>query len=210
MTQYITKVIEDVSSLETSNRKEPQFIVGQKQTDVDDERKEETVYLKDTSETSSTFKAPHSLNINTESAKLLESMFEAEYYETGIANKSEKFFRSWFTNDSTSAMNGLSKIFYENFGREGRKVNILLGVLHLLSHLKYEEVTPLGPVLAGWGTTHANNEVAEYSLKCFEDWENPEAISKLESMKFSSQWLQDYAEDIIAELKEESKNGIAS
>ena len=54
MTQYITSVIEDVSSLETSKREEPQFIVGQKQTDVEDEGKEETIYLKDSSDTSST------------------------------------------------------------------------------------------------------------------------------------------------------------
>jgi len=104
MTQYITSVIEDVSSLETSKREEPQFIVGQKQTDVEDEGKEETIYLKDSSDTSSTFKAPNSLHINTEFAKLLESMFETEYYETGIANKSEKFFKSSIFSESPLSM----------------------------------------------------------------------------------------------------------
>jgi len=71
---------------------------------LSDEGKEETIYLKDSSDTSSTFKAPNSLHINTEFAKLLESMFETEYYETGIANKSEKFFKSSIFSESPLSM----------------------------------------------------------------------------------------------------------
>ena len=140
--------------------------------------------------------------INVECKKILESMFEQEIYETGISNVSEKYFLEWYKQNPNEAMNSLAHVFWDNFELDGRKTNILIGVLHLLSHLDYKQVNPLGPLLAISGTNHKNNEVAEYALKCFENWDEVELIPKLEAMKFHSKWLQEYANEIISELKE--------
>ena len=140
--------------------------------------------------------------INVERKKILESMFEQEIYETGISNASEKYFVEWYKKNSNEAMNSLAQIFWDNFELDGCKTNILIGVLHLLSHLDYKHVTPLGPLLANSGTTHRNNEVAEYALKCYENWGEVELIPKLEAMKLHSKWLQEYVDEIISELRE--------
>ena len=184
------------------------FAVPSKRTNTADEDSEDTAVVK-CNEDTTTLQKSYPISVNIEHTKALEAMFADEFYETGVPNTSERFFMDWYRKDSLSAMNGLSKIFYDNFELEGRKINILLGVLHLLSHMKYERAYPLGPVLAGLGTTHSNNEVAEYSLKCFENWENAQTVPKLKAMKFHSKWLQDYADEIIAELSGVSDNASA-
>ena len=88
----------------------------------------------------STKQESFSIRVNVEYANILESMFESEFYETGISNPSEKYFLKWFYDDPMAAMNGLTKIFWDNYLLEGRRVNVLLGVLHILSHMRYSQV----------------------------------------------------------------------
>ncbi len=148
----------------------------------------------------------YSIIINPERGKILEAMFENEIYETGISNASEEYFVKWYEQNSNEAMNSLAKIFWDNFALDGRKTNILIGILHLLSHVDYDKIVPLGALLASVGTTHVNNEVAEYALKCYENWGKVELIPKLEAMQFHSKWLQEYADEIIQGLKELRRN----
>lgn len=131
----------------------------------------------------------------------LKLMLENEDYENGIVNPSEIYFRKLFLKNKIETMNGLVKIFMDNYSSDRRKINNLVGILHLLSHAKYNEVEPIGQLLAISAITHKNREVAEFGIKCFENWEHPDGIEKLKAVRFSTQWLQDYAEEVINELR---------
>jgi len=140
--------------------------------------------------------------INYELQTVLSSMLESETFENGIANQSEYFFKKLFNEDRDAAINGISTLFYSNFELDGRKVSNVVGILHIISHMEYKEIYPIGQVLALAALIHDNDEVNEFAIKCFENWGNADAIAKLEAVKFSKEWLQGYANDVINELKE--------
>ncbi|MEG2001073.1 MAG: hypothetical protein RR053_06765 [Evtepia sp.] len=130
----------------------------------------------------------------------LTSMFESEDFENGIVNLSENYFAKILQEDSLSAMNGLATIFWNNFSNDGRKIKNLIGILHTVSHFQYSVVYPIGQVLALSALNHKNNEVCEFAIKCFENWEDSDAIEQLKATHFSAKWLQDYAEQVVKEL----------
>lgn len=132
----------------------------------------------------------------------LESMLMAEEFESGVANPSETYFRKIFKEDRIFAINCISSVFMDNFSAEGRKISILVGALHAISHFKYDDVYPLGQYMALTALSHKNNEVSEFGVKCFENWEHPDGVEKLKTVSFSAKWLQDYAQQVINELSE--------
>lgn len=142
---------------------------------------------------------PH-IPIDIETMAILSSMLENEEYETGISNNSERYFERLLKENKLAAMNGISVLFMNNYSVGGRKENILTGILHILSHLEYESIYPQGQMIAISALSHANREVEEYGIKCFEDWGHRDGIEKLRAIKFNSDWLREYAEEVISEL----------
>lgn len=138
--------------------------------------------------------------LEVETMTILASMLEDEAFDTGVSNASEKYFKKLLCENKVSAMNGISTLFMNNYSVQGRKINILIGVLHILSHFEYALVYPQGQMIAICALTHSNREVEEFGIKCFEDWGHKDGIEKLKSVKFNSEWLQDYAEEVISEL----------
>lgn len=136
------------------------------------------------------------------SVEYLSSMLAAEDCESGISNPSEYYFRDLLEQNNLSALNVIMKVFMDNFATEGRRVNILVGALHLLSHFQYEMVYPFGQTIAMNAFLHKNREVLEYGIKCFENWRHPDGVIKLSSLRFSTDWLQEYADKVILELNE--------
>jgi len=119
-----------------------------------------------------------------------------------LSRQSDKiYFRKLFLRNKMDTMNGISKIFVDSYSSDGRKINNLIGILHLLSHATYLEVYPFGQMLAIMAISHKNNEVAEFGIKCFENWENADGIEKLEAIKFSTHLLQLYANEVINDLR---------
>ena len=137
------------------------------------------------------------------SVQCLISMLASEDCETGISNPSEAFFMDLLKANSINALNVLSTVFINCFSLEPKKISILVGTLHLISHLDYEQVYPTGQALAIAAIGHKNAEVAEYGIKCFENWKHPDGITKLKAIKFSTKWLQEYADDVIEEISED-------
>lgn len=138
--------------------------------------------------------------VEVEAMTVLASMLENEEFETGVSNPSEKYFRKLLDNDTIASMNSLSTLFMSNYSTEGRKVNILIGILHILSHLDYLRVYPLGQMMAICALSHKSKYVSEYGIKCFENWGHPDGIQKLNAIHFATTWLQEYAQDVIDEL----------
>jgi hypothetical protein len=44
--------------------------------------------------------------------------------------------------------------------------------LHIISHISYQEVYPLGQTIAVSAIGHSNHEIAEYGIKSFENWDD--------------------------------------
>lgn len=138
--------------------------------------------------------------LEVETMAILASMLEDEAFDTGVSNASEKYFKKLFDENRVSAMNGISTLFMNNYSVQGRKINILIGILHILSHFEYTLVYPQGQMIAICALSHSSREVEEFGIKCFENWDHKDGIAKLKSVKFNSEWLQDYAEEVINEL----------
>ena len=136
------------------------------------------------------------------SVQCLISMLASEECETGISNPSETFFVSLLKANPINALNVLSTVFMNCYSLEPKKISVLVGTLHLISHLDYEQVYPIGQALAIVAIGHKNPEVAEYGIKCFENWKHLDGIEKLKAIRFSTKWLQEYADDVIAEISE--------
>lgn len=140
--------------------------------------------------------------VSIKDSAMLQSLLEKEDFESGIENPSERYFQELFIDNHDSTMNMLSKLFLDNYSTDGRKVNILVGILHIVSHKTYHEIFPIGQTLALAALSHKDNEVAEYGIKCFENWGNADGINKLSAVEFSTSWLCDYANQVIMELRE--------
>ncbi len=134
---------------------------------------------------------------------VLSSMLSQEDFESGIINPSERYFVSEFKDSPVSAMNELMVLFMNNYQLGRKNSHILVGILHLLSHMDYEEIYPSGQAMAISGLSYSNNEVQEFAIKCFENWDNKDGILKLRAIQFNSKWLQEYANEVIEELERE-------
>lgn len=142
------------------------------------------------------------ISFHVDEQEYLSSLLMEEVCESGIRNPSEEYFRTLLKNNRLNALNIISMIFYQSFSTDNKKANTLVSILHMLSHLEYDQVYPIGQLLAISAIGHKHKEVAEFGIKCFENWENPDCITHLQAIAFSTSWLQDYADQVIADLSE--------
>jgi hypothetical protein len=133
---------------------------------------------------------------------ILTAMLQEENFESGVANPSEDFFNVLLHKDSMGALNCVDEIFWTHLDAcEKKRANVLIGILHMLSHCTYADVYPIGQTLAALALNHKEIEVCEFAVKCFENWANKDCVDKLKAMNIHSQWLKEYVYDVIAELE---------
>ncbi|WP_288945995.1 hypothetical protein [uncultured Megasphaera sp.] len=92
----------------------------------------------------------------------------------------------------------LNKLYLDNMEYNYVKI----GLLHTLSHIEYKKVAPVAQSLALVGLTDPDDEVIEYSIKAFENWEDKDAISLLKGRQIKKIWLQKYLDDVVKYLEE--------
>ena len=136
----------------------------------------------------------------------LVSYFENESFETGIANESEYYWRSLYEKNPYSAMDILVKIHNDNFKyTEGIKVNNLVGILHIISHIDFKAPTGLiAHMISSNSLKHPNIEVEEYAIKCYENWDSEVGLDELKKVSFKKKWIQEYADQVIMDIEEEN------
>lgn len=132
----------------------------------------------------------------------LKALLEDEVCESGIENPSEVFFRKLFENNPLEALNAISTVYMDNYDVDTKKVSVAVSILHLISHLEYNQVYPTGQMMALTAIQHKDKELAEYGIKCYENWGNSDGIVKLKAVRFATDWLQEYADQVIADLNE--------
>ena len=183
-------------SVESDNQKDKHFkiVLSYKPTKSDTNLPQELI---DENETSNEFTIP----VKPQLKAILSSMIDNEEVESGICNPSEKYFLKEYEEDHISALNELSVLFMDNYELGHRKAHLLVGILHILSHMKYEDIYPLGQYMAMIALQYSDREVQEYGIKCFENWDNVNGISKLKAVQYAAEWLEDYANDVINTLE---------
>jgi hypothetical protein len=127
----------------------------------------------------------------------LKAMLQEEITESGISNPSEAIIESLYFEDKRKANILLNELFLENF----HDPHIIIGVLHIISHFDYDLVSPEGPTMAVAALDHKDVEVREYGVKCFENWQHKDGIGILDNIKADEQWLQNYINLVICDLK---------
>lgn len=137
-----------------------------------------------------------------EKMSIVSSMLDGEDFEPGLVNNSERFFKKLFDDNREAALNGLMNLFYDGYSDNSRKIHRVVGILHLLSHFEYLDVKPTGQVIALAALNHSDKQVAEYAIKCFENWGDKDSVEKLRAVHFATPWLEEYAEEVIREIIE--------
>jgi hypothetical protein len=138
-------------------------------------------------------------------ANFLSAMLCEESFETGMSTPSEEYIiKLYDTEGKISVNNLLNKIYLDHL----ENTNIVLGLLHIISHFDYDIVHPQGQTMALASLSHKDDEVKEFGIKCFENWEHPDGIRILESVDVGAKWLKEYAGMVILDLKSMLKKQI--
>lgn len=129
----------------------------------------------------------------------LECIINNCYFEPGISTEANEYFSELWEAMGKNSLDILSELVNEHLDDE----HVLEGVLHILSFLPYEEITPVGITIGiACGFNHSPL-VVDRLIACFEDWEDPAAIRILDSMDLSSiPWLSNYRDRVVSMLEQ--------
>lgn len=126
-------------------------------------------------------------------------------FEDGIDNEATEFFYNLFRQDPCISLFWLSGVYTDN----QKDVAVIEGILRIISMLDAVEyrkyILPL--VKASFNDKHV--EVQEAAIMVAENWRNKMCLDALQTNRFSSTWIQDYANQVIEELKEELADEIS-
>lgn len=128
-------------------------------------------------------------------------------FEYGFDSVADKFIKQLMYQNKFVTREWLNRIFLSYF----KDIKIITGLLQFLSHIEYTEIYPEGPTMAIAALSHENPEVRECGIRAFENWGTLESLHILEGLHFTENWLQEYVEKVISDLREEiSSNAFSS
>jgi hypothetical protein len=128
---------------------------------------------------------------------LLQKMAQDEFV-AGETSASEEYIESIAVEYGWPAtMNWLNAIYIDNYDNS----DILIGLMHCLSHFNYEDVKPAGPTMALGVLQHSDVYVRDYAVRAFENWKDREIVPILKALSCEAKWLQNYINDVIEELE---------
>jgi hypothetical protein len=93
----------------------------------------------------------------------------------------------------------LGQICIKNYS----KINIICGLLRIISHFEYYELEPQCILIVTSLISHQNEEVVECAIRCCENWENDEALNVLKNIKCRSDWMNNYLQEVINNISRE-------
>ena len=132
------------------------------------------------------------------SARLLQLLHEQDF-EYGVDTPADELVRKCLDENEAIAKQWLNQLFVKNYGNQ----TVLIGILRVLSHFEYREVAPQGPTIALAALASSSAEVRECGIRAFENWSTLESLEVLKNVKCAEKWLDDYLQQVIADLKEE-------
>ena len=116
-----------------------------------------------------------------------------EYYEAGMTSLAQRYFENEYI--GAGREEELQKIFNDIYMFAGRsdKHRLSYNLLVVLSQLPYYYLGSWACTLALAATRNKYMDVIELGIRCFENWENREALELLKECSFTESWLQEYA-----------------
>lgn len=127
----------------------------------------------------------------------LISYIKEQHFEYGVTSNADVLISDEIKKNKLATKTTLNELFvkyYEN-------PTILVGLLQVVS--RNENIYPEGHIMALSALTHKNFEVRECGIRCFENWVNETSLSILKNISTEPQWLQDYLNTVINNIKEE-------
>lgn len=132
----------------------------------------------------------------------ISSVIACDEFVDGEISKSEKYMHeNMYSETKDYILDALMKIYIDNYNDE----HILLGVLEMLSSVKYEEVEPKGQIMALGLLQHNNIYLRDRAIQVFEQWNSKKGIDILKSLKCDQKWLQDYVDKVIEYLERDGE-----
>ena len=132
-------------------------------------------------------------------ANSLISFIQNEEFEYGIDTKADAFVRRYMGLDPLLTKEWINAIFIDNFA----DVSVLVGLLRIVARLDYLEIAPQGQTMALAALAHENSEVKECGVRAYESWGTIDSLKELEHLKVGIQWLQEYIDNVVSDLKKE-------
>lgn len=82
--------------------------------------------------------------------------------------------------------------------------NVLLSctLIHALSHLEYELVYPMGPIMAMAMFGSTDKRVVGYSVKAFSNWNSKDSLKYINDFKPRGKWAEKELDRVIQYIKE--------
>lgn len=156
-----------------------------------------TVMLKSSQKSGSRTDVLKTANSSNFEKKLLAIMTN-ENYTSGEVSASESFVeRTIQQMGADCTMGWLMQVYEANYHRP----NILIGILHMLSHFSYNVVNPYGPIMALALLQHKSSSVREFAIKAFENWSNKDSLVFLKNIRCDQTWLQEYLNEVISDIE---------
>lgn len=188
-TQAIDK-INYISDLLTDINK---FIIESQNSSMDSNKK----YIKEELKVSNENSREDSI-INENTTNEFLNLIYSDSFESGHVPLAEHFVLRLLRESKTQTKEWLQRLLLNNFNN----FKVLVGLLHIISHIDYDEINPEGQIMALACLSNESIEVQDYAIKAFENWGSKDALIYLKNVKCSEEWLQSYLEEVIADLEE--------
>ena len=136
--------------------------------------------------------------MNNFSLELFDAILNNNF-EFGVESGADKLFNIYHEKYGVLAVNWLMKLFITNLFH----LNIILGILLLLSRQKLSDIGYQGQMMLISATYKFNNDlqIQEAIIRCIENWESFELIHILDELHPNEKWLNDYKLAVIEDLK---------
>lgn len=132
--------------------------------------------------------------------KKLVFLMEGENYVSGEISASEEFVENAMDKfGNLTVMNWIMSFYEQNFSKPA----VLIGLLHMISHFKYEAVKPAGPIMALGLLSHKSFSVREFAIKSFENWNDKASLNYLKNLHYENVALQKYVNEVIYDIEYE-------
>ncbi|AQQ72573.1 hypothetical protein SMSP2_02963 [Limihaloglobus sulfuriphilus] len=129
-------------------------------------------------------------------ATLLQLIHD-EIFEYGTLNSADSFVRESLKSNKF-VKEWINEIFLKHFSN----IEIITGILKIISHITYSDIYPTGQTMAIAALSHKDIEVKECGIRAFENWDAIDSIDLLKKVDCQEEWLVDYLEEVISYLEE--------
>jgi len=129
--------------------------------------------------------------------QLIRSIKNDEF-ELGEISSSSIIFSDMMRQNENVAKRAINEVFLDCFHDD----NVVYGVLEIISDIEYDVIYPNGQTIALAVSAYSDDRIKEALVRAFENWCNVESLRILNTIKFTSSWLESYRLDVIKDIEE--------